>query len=299
MGFNITSYIMNSFRFPFIATLKHPFFKFCLNNCIIPVAFILVYVINIYRFQIKEQFENTGDVIIDIIGFLLGNVIFIMLALGYFHKLNKDIFKMFGVKTNDPSKKKSFHLSARTLTSTRKKSKRDWHVETYLSSLTSIRLARGYQHYKKEMLIKVFKQNHYIAAFFEIFAIASLIILGLFRDIPLFEIPAGASLFLLFTMFIMLTSALYSWLRGWANVIFIVLLLILNYAYTFNVFDSDTCAYGLDYKGEKSEFSYNRLIEDDSKKQMKQDDISYTIEILNKWRLKNSTTSIKNKEKPK
>lgn len=299
MGFNITSYIMNSFRFPFLATLKHPFFKFCLNNSIIPVAFVFVYCINIFRFQTKEQFENTGDVIIDIIGFLAGNTIFIILALGYFHKLNKDIFKMFGIKTNEAHHKPTRTPSRSANTNPRKKNRRDWHVETYLSGFTSIRLARGYHHYKKELLIQVFKQNHFIAAFFEIFAILSLIILGLFRDIPFFEIPAGASIFLLFTMYIMLTSALYSWFRGWANVIFIALILFINFTYKFDIFDSDTRAYGLNYKTEKSEFSYKRLVDDDSKKKMKQDDISYTIEILNKWRLKNSTTSILNKKKPK
>jgi len=300
MGFNITSYIMNSFRFPFIATLRHPFFKFCLNNSVIPVAFIIVYIISIYRFQTKEQFESTGDVLIDILGLLLGCVIFIVLALGYFHKLNKDIFKMFGVKTYEPGKRPNRSASkTASVLNVRKKNRRDWHVETYLSGFTSIRLARGYQHYKKEMLIRVFKQNHYIAAFFEVFAIISLIVLGLFREIPAFEIPAGASLFLLFTMYIMLTSALYSWFRGWANLIFIALLVTLNFAYTSNIFDSETRAYGLNYKAEKSEFSYQRLIEDDSKKEMKQDDIAYTIEILNKWRLKNSASSIKNKTKPK
>jgi hypothetical protein len=299
MGFNITSYIMNSFRFPFIATLRHPFFKFCLNNCIIPVIFIIVYIINIYQFQIKEQFENIWNVIFDITGFLLGNIIFIVLALGYFHKLNKDIFKMFGVKTHDPNKRPARSSRAAGTSNIRRKNKRDWHVETYLSGFNSIRLARGYQHYKKEMLIRVFKQNHYIAAFFEVFAILSLIILGLFREIPVFEIPAGASLFLLFTMYIMITSALYSWFRGWANLIFVALLLTINYAYTWDLFDSETRAYGLNYKIEKSEFSYKRLIDDDSKKKMKQDDIAYTIEILNKWRLKNSTSSIRKKEKPK
>ena len=35
MAFNVASYILNSFRFPFLATLSHPFAKYCLNNFII------------------------------------------------------------------------------------------------------------------------------------------------------------------------------------------------------------------------------------------------------------------------
>src|SRR6185437_16789432 len=32
MAYNISSYIVNSFRFPFLATLERPFFIYCLNN---------------------------------------------------------------------------------------------------------------------------------------------------------------------------------------------------------------------------------------------------------------------------
>src|ERR1044072_37135 len=32
MSYNIASYIKNAFRFPFLATLRNPFMKYCLNN---------------------------------------------------------------------------------------------------------------------------------------------------------------------------------------------------------------------------------------------------------------------------
>src|SRR5581483_921732 len=41
MAYNISSYIVNSFRFPFLATLDRPFFVYCLNNFPIPLAFII------------------------------------------------------------------------------------------------------------------------------------------------------------------------------------------------------------------------------------------------------------------
>src|SRR4051794_11020576 len=43
MVFNVSSYIINGSRFPFIATLARPFMKYTINNFIVPVAFILVY----------------------------------------------------------------------------------------------------------------------------------------------------------------------------------------------------------------------------------------------------------------
>ena len=43
MAFNVASYNLNSFRFPFLATLSHPFTKYCINNYIIPFLFLIVY----------------------------------------------------------------------------------------------------------------------------------------------------------------------------------------------------------------------------------------------------------------
>ena len=45
MAFNIYTYILHSRRFPFLGTLSRPFFKFCINNFIIPLALIVT---NIY-----------------------------------------------------------------------------------------------------------------------------------------------------------------------------------------------------------------------------------------------------------
>ena len=36
MAYNIASYIKNGFRFPFLATLRNPFMKYCLNNFLLP-----------------------------------------------------------------------------------------------------------------------------------------------------------------------------------------------------------------------------------------------------------------------
>src|SRR5665213_64671 len=55
MAFNIASYTLNSFRFPFLATLSSPFTKYCYNNFIIPVFFLSVYVYHIVSFLKGEQ----------------------------------------------------------------------------------------------------------------------------------------------------------------------------------------------------------------------------------------------------
>lgn len=310
MAYNISVYILNAFRFPFLATLASPFFKFCLNNSIIPVAFFLTYLYCIYRFLVQDDEATSWVIFKDISGFVVGNVIFIIIALVYFRRFNKDIFKMYGLTADaapdhlSPKSKKmqrvvmKHNLEWKVLNPGRRES-RDWHVETYLGSFTRISLARGYEHYEKDMLIRVFKQNHFNAAVFGILSIVSLLVLGWCRDIPLFEIPAGASIFLLFTTFLMLTSAMHTWLRGWSTSAAILLLIILNFIYFIGPFNSSNNAYGLNYKGEKAEYSNRVLYAMDAQKDLRKQDIEHTITILEKWKANNIQHSEATGEKPK
>jgi len=55
MAYNISSYMLNSFRFPFLACLYKTFEKYCYNNAVFPVMFILTYIGGIYYFQLKNQ----------------------------------------------------------------------------------------------------------------------------------------------------------------------------------------------------------------------------------------------------
>lgn len=303
MAYNISTYILNGFRFPFLATLSNPFFKFCLNNSIIPIAFVVTYLSQIYSFQINEQLVDKSEAILQMAFFLIGVILFVIISLTYFGSVNKNITKMFGLAAfDDLIHEKAIPGAIRKNLKTAvlpKKRERDWHIETYINSFNSIRLARSHKHYKRDMLISVFKQNHYMASIFEIATIISLLLLGIFRETPLLEIPAGASIFLLFTFFLMITSAIHTWLRGWSSTIFILAFIIINHFYQYNYWGVENRAYGLNYDTKKSEFSYSRLFNDDSNKKQKEQDIDSTIEILNKWRLKNSNFSIQKREKPK
>ncbi|MEQ1625648.1 MAG: hypothetical protein ABL870_13190, partial [Sediminibacterium sp.] len=43
MGWNITTFILHSKNLKFLATTAQPFLKYCINNTIIPLLFLLVY----------------------------------------------------------------------------------------------------------------------------------------------------------------------------------------------------------------------------------------------------------------
>lgn len=304
IAFNISSYIMNSFRFPFLATLSNPFPKYIVNNFIIPASFTLVYAVNIFIFQIRDQFESVLNAAIDVFALLAGIMTFIFVTVTYFFRTNKDIYRMFNVQTADAPAgqvKSTSKVVMRKNMSWKalNESERDWKVETYLSGTFKIRIARGYGHYEKDKLLGVFKQNHTNAAIFEFVVVISILVLGFFREVPAFGIPAGASVLLIFTMYLMLTSAVYNWLRGWSTTVFFIIILLINAAFAWDVFYVTNSAYGMNYKGKLPVYSNKKVEELAADSSNFEQDKVATLNMLNKWRLKNTVNSLTRKEKPR
>ncbi|HEY6161636.1 MAG TPA: patatin-like phospholipase family protein [Bacteroidia bacterium] len=303
IAFHISSYVMNGFRFPFIATLYNPFLKYSINNSIIPLAFLIVYIFRIHSFLVSEKLYTTFQVWWMITGFLCGFFVFMLMSMMYFFTTNKDIFKLFGIQTQDPKGRQLAYLKkfrkAKWKNPNLIKESRDWYVETYIGSFGRIRLVRPVHHYKREMLRKVFRQNHRNAGRFGFIAIVSLVTLGLFQDYDFFMIPAGASVFLLFTLFLMLSSALYSFFRGWANTVFILLLLLINFISRSDIMGNTNKAYGLNYETQKADYSYSTLKRMNNDRQQYSNDTAHMLSVLERWKYNNLDFSLKTNTKPK
>ncbi len=292
MVYNVSSYIINGFRFPFIATLSRPFMKFTVNNFIVPTVFVLVYVYQIISFQIYNEFQSVGDALVDVSGFFVGLVLIMLFTLTYFFRTNKDIVKMFGMEASDTNPHAPFaeHLE-KILSEKREKRKfsfkmmysKQWRVDTYLSNPVKVKLVRRTEHYKKEMLESVFRQNHLNAAIVEIIVFVVFILMGLFKEYPLFKIPAGASIILIFSMLLMLSSAFRFWLKSWSTSIFILLVLLINFFSRYGIFYPENRAYGLKYTNHKASYSLANL-QSLSDTTTLRTDYESTIKILDNWR---------------
>lgn len=291
MAYNIASFIKNAYRFPFLASLRSPFMKYCLNNFILPVLFITLYCFKIYFFLNGEDIMSTPAIFLMIFAFLSGICLFLIIAFTYFFRAGKDIFKLYGINQKLDGKQRAEKVS---LTGERNpmliKESRDWYVETYFSSPSKIRLVRSVRHYKKEMLKDVLKRNHHAAFIFQMITMVTLIGLGFLGEINAFGIPAAASLFLFFTMFLMLFSSFYRWWGGWSTPVFIVFLLAFNYIHTIDLLSVDM-AYGLNYDTVKADYSYKNFKKLDNSRDLYERDIDSTLSILNKWKAKNTSLS--------
>jgi len=285
MAFNISSYILNGFRFPFLACLNKTFQKYTLNNFVIPVLFLLIYIIKIFIFQYDKQLKSPGEILVNIGCFLLGVAFVVYTTWKYFLITNKDIYKLFGVQHAESEHFET--LAARKKGNPRKRrySSRNWRVETYLSLPIRTKLVRDTSHYKGYMLQMVFKQNHINAAVIEIIVFIIFFLLGLFRDYSFFKIPAGASILLLFTMFIMISGVLRFWLKAWANTAFVGLFILLNFLSQFEIFNQRNRAYGIDYTKNRPDYSLSSIDKQNSKEQVKKDK-DLTLIALENWKAK-------------
>ncbi|HMN06278.1 MAG TPA: hypothetical protein PKD45_11175 [Flavobacteriales bacterium] len=267
-GFNLFTYTLHAYRFPFVATLARPFLKFNINNAILPVAFVLTYLWCSARLQHTKELVPAGDIVLHLASFLAGIGLFLSLALLYFTRTNIDVHKVMAKEGTSvepepvmediipavPPVRQQQRKASRWLR--REQRARKWRVDTYLTWPMQIKLARSIKHYDKELLRGVLWQNHINASIFEMLVVITFIALGAFSNTPFFAIPAGASIFLLFTMVLMLFTAVSSWVKGWMATLLIAVVLSLNLlSMRTQGFMYDTQAYGLDYTAEPAVYT--------------------------------------------
>lgn len=284
MAFHITTYILDSYRFSFLGSISRPFTRFCVNNSIIPFIFLMVYTYNIINFQFQSGFQSASQIISEVFSFLFGVFMIMMILFSYFWSTNKDIFKELAVNLDKKLKMTRINR-VNVMRKIKSAKKNKYTVKYYLSTPFRVSKCPDHSIYEKEVLLKIFDQNHFNAVIVEVIIIFLIILLGFFMDQAMFQIPAAASSILLLSMFVMFTGAFSYWLRGWAISALIAVLIVFNFLVKHKVIDSDYKVYGINYKVEPAEYSLKRLRKL-SDKENYQKDKKATLAILENWKSK-------------
>lgn len=307
-AFQISSYIINSRSFPFLATLSSPFFKYSLNNSFVPGLFIISYIVEIVRFQYRDELNGGANPYYFALALVLGIFAFNFILYAYFFALSRDIKNFL---TIHPQRKKRRPVpKVRKMrrkqpggviapVADQKEDKRGWPVETYLRHPFSIRYARSGDHYSREVLDKVFRKNHFNSAIFQLITMASLLILGIFREVPALQIPAAAAFFLSSTMFLMLAGFTRYIFGRWSLVFVICVMFVLNFLSVHKIIVYANYAYGLDYDKTPVIYDTDSLASQiNDHREVMDADIRHHETILNKWKAKVSDGNSRSR-KPK
>ena len=286
MAFHITCYILDAHRFGFLGNEKDPFRKFSINNSLVPVVFFVTYLVAFVRFQ-RRELADPQQVWWLTLGLVLGFAATLQVLFMYFTSTNQDIFKILATNAAAPLQPRR-RVTRVNVMRKRVDSVRRYglHVDYFLDARLRIRKAES-QMIDLPAALRVLRQNHLNAFIIQVFVFAAVIGFGVFRDLPGFQIPAGASIMLLFTLAVLFVGAITFWLGTWAVPVFIVVLLTYNELVKSRVIQTDYEAFGLDYTVPKADYSIERL-DSLSNKEYFQADKDSTVAILNRWKEKNS-----------
>lgn len=282
MAYNTYSYVMLGKSFPFLAALRRPFLKFSINNAVIPILFIGSLVYQIISHQRNEEDISLIMALVYVLALFLGIAIFLFISSYYFFKTNKSLDLVKQRKTRD--------LITSWIPGFKQSNPKKYYPSTFLDIFT-VATCRDISHYSQTTLNKVYSQNHINAIIFEVLIILSFLSLGLFQDFKIFQIPAGASIMLLFTLAQMVISAFYNWFKEWALFVMVLILVVVNaLSSNFESLQFKSQAIGLDYTEKASFQKYDFESRDIT---VSVSDLHRQEKILDNWKEKTG------KEKPK
>ncbi|MFN0048592.1 MAG: patatin-like phospholipase family protein [Cytophagales bacterium] len=284
MAFNITVYILESYRFQFLMMKENPFPRFCLNNSFLPFIFITVFSINFFTFQHEQGRQEYLIIARELVGFFVGLILTLIFTMGYFKLTGYRIFKNFTQNLNNKlSHQKITRVSV--MNKIRMVKRKRYHVDYYLDFPFTINKVEAFQLYDRALITKVIDRNHLNALFLQIAGFAIILLLGYFRDNPYFQIPAGASLLILISTIIMFMGFFSFWMKGWTMYAVVALLFILNYAIQWRIINPDYQVFGLNYNTKYAKYTYENIA-DFANKTNYENDFNGLINVLETWRRK-------------
>jgi hypothetical protein len=291
MSWNITTFILHTGRFKFLATTAQPFFKYCLNNSIFPIIFMLNLLFRVWDYQRYQQLSSVPEILLLVEGFICGYLFIIFFCFFYFFNADKNIGRRLEKKFGNPR-----NFLRLVLKPTQEKDENALPVQSYFNSPWKIRRARNVDHYNKHYLDSILKQHHFAAMITIGCALVFLVMLSSLMDYPLFRIPAGASVMIFFAFLIGVAGAYAYLLQSWAIPMVLILLFVLNWMVEHNLLDNRNKAYGMNYheRKERPEYSVTALQQFFSKERAEKDK-QHTLQILDTWKARHSRET----DKPK
>ncbi|NIG52324.1 hypothetical protein [Chitinophaga sp. Cy-1792] len=282
MSWHITTFILHTSRFKFLATTSQPFFRYCLNNSIIPLAFLVCLVIRGWQYQRYEELSSVPEILLLAEGFISGVLFIIFFSFFYFFNADRNIGRRLERKFGNPR-----NFLRTILKPTQEPDENALPVNNYFSTPIKIRRARNVDHYNKHYLDSILKQHHFAAMITVGCALIFMLILASMMDYNIFRIPAGASVLVFFAFLIGVAGAFSYMLQSWSIPILLVMLFGVNWLVEHNLLDNRNKAYGLNYHQKEGRPEYStQALQQFFNEERYEADKANTIEVLKRWKAK-------------
>src|SRR4051812_45351005 len=111
MSWNITTFILFCRHFKFLATTTNPFLKYCINNFILPLSFLVFYLVHAARFDATKELLSGVDILFLFLGFTTGFILILALSFYYFFRADISISRAIVPVINDAPRFKAEFFS--------------------------------------------------------------------------------------------------------------------------------------------------------------------------------------------
>src|SRR5690606_10506535 len=103
MSWHITTFIIHSKRVPFLGATRQAFLKYCINNSLIPLTYLLTYGILAAGYLSQNESLRAIDIALLLMAFYLGYIVILLLSFFYFFRVDRNILKIVLSKIANPS----------------------------------------------------------------------------------------------------------------------------------------------------------------------------------------------------
>jgi len=283
MMWHITTFIIHSKRMPYMGATRHAFLVYCINNSLIPVAFLAFYSVVTIRFEWQDEHPPVGSIILLQLGFYFGFLLVLLVSFAYFFRVSRDFFKTVLVKITNPSRIRGL-IPYDSL---------DYEVDmipahSYISGDFEIKKSTEKQPYHPRVMNTVLSRHHRNVIFATIILYVLLLLMGIFMEQPLLRFPAGAGFLLLFAIIMGVVGAFKYFLKSWEAIGWVVFVVLLGIMVNYKFFDLRSIAYGLNYhmpEEKEPVYNYEQLHKMFTPQRFEQDKQTEEIRLKN-WKNK-------------
>lgn len=254
MSWNIATFILHARSVRFLVTTAQPFLKYCINNALLPLIFLVVYLVKIEQYANTSNLFATEHTVWMMLGLMTGCVLSIAISFIYFFGADKTIYKNLSgsIRTTNQqygkvTENSLLHLEKPLIP-----------VKWFFSAKLGWRKPRDVRHYPAAFIESVLQRHHFSAVIAIFIAFIFLVAVGFISDTQLFQLPAAASIILFFALLIAFAAALTIFLKTWTIPVLVVLYFLIQGLYQYDVLNVRNKAFGLNYSKEKEWPQYAR-----------------------------------------
>ncbi|MCS7074366.1 MAG: patatin-like phospholipase family protein, partial [Bacteroidia bacterium] len=273
VAWHLVSYIVDAYRFFFIAFLEKPFIHFAVNNHIIPGFFWGYWIWQVWNFHTCD----VGTKLSYCLAICLGGFLIGVISIVSFGFWNKGIFKTIQNRAFN-----KLRTEARMRIRSREYLGLNLTVHTYIHFPFQIRKTPPLLKGDYRELAKILNQHHANAFFFLGFLLTILLLVTGLQDVQWFQVPAAAVVVWFSAICLMLVAAIVFWFRKIGIFAILAFFLLFSLWNSNEIFVGRHPAYGLKYDVQPATYSLATIQVADSLTRV---DSLQAISILEQWKI--------------